>query len=29
MSKELRYNLLRFTIFIIQLQVGAILVFSR
>ena len=29
MSRELRYNLLTFTIFIIQLQVGAIPVFSR
>ena len=28
-SKELRYNLLTFSIFIIQLQVGAIHVFSR
>ena len=28
-SKELRYNLLTFTIFIIQSQVGAIPVFSR
>ena len=29
MSKELRYNFLTFTILIIQLQVGAIPVFSR
>ena len=29
MGRELRYNLLTFTIFIIQLQVGAIPVLSR